>query len=192
MLIAGTLLFGAAAGSCQVSEDEAVDKASGLATSVAKTAAAIGRDTWYEPVDDPVLGPWGPTDGDHVNADLEAIDYMGETGTSIYAMASGVVAFAGENCDSNVPNKCYGNVVAVEHKHGIYSIYTHLSALPDLNKGDDVTRETVIGYMGESGCEGCGAHLHFVVRKNKGGLEDNSALFPGTPVPIRDGKLKPR
>ena len=121
---------------------------------------------------------------DHCDEDLYAVD-MNSSDTRIFPTAPGKVVFAGWNCDTNGAY-CYGNVVAIDHGNGLYSVYTHLvdGSFPTVTgtDADFVNYTTVIGEMGETGCPGCGAHLHFAVRRNTPGLTDpGSVLFGGTP-----------
>lgn len=189
-----TLLVGLLTTGCDETKDFARDAGSEFATSLAETATTEADARWYGPVKNAVIGGYAPGTPDHINADYEAIDYMGDDTTVIYPMMDGVVAFAGSNCSTNDPDaaSCYGNALAIDHGSGLYSVYTHLRDIPVFSRGDPVTRDTPIGVMGETGCEGCGVHLHFVVRRNSEGLTGAKALFEGTPVPIRSGQLSPR
>jgi len=55
----------------------------------------------------------------------------------------------------------YGNCVIVDHGLGLQSLYAHLSSL-DVQVGDAVTAETVLGRSGTTGLAG-GDHLHFAM-----------------------------
>lgn len=63
--------------------------------------------------------------------------------TDIHPVNSGKVIFAGEKALT-------GNVVAVDHGMGLVSLYMHLGSV-NVNVGDDVTKETVIGTSGRTG-----------------------------------------
>ncbi len=59
---------------------------------------------------------------------------------------------------------CNGNAkyVVVRHNYGgryIYSTYMHLSGYGNVRAGQYVTKDTIIGYMGTTGCS-TGEHLH--------------------------------
>ena len=89
----------------------------------------------------------------------QGIDYAAPTGTPIYAVANGKIAFYG------VMNG-YGNLVIVEHPGNYKTYYAHLSAFnPELGVGSDVRRGLEIGYVGSTG-RSTGPHLHFELRKN--------------------------
>lgn len=81
-----------------------------------------------------------------------AIDIGMATGTPVYSVAPGVVAYTGNYC---------GKAIVVWHNvngKNYSSLYCHLSAI-NVKKNQVVTKDTVIG---KSGCTGqCyGAHLH--------------------------------
>ena len=73
--------------------------------------------------------------------------------------------------------RCNGNakIVVVKHKYNngyVYSSYVHLSSYANIRVGQFVTKDTLIGYMGNTGCS-TGPHLHLEVAscfwKNNGG-----------------------
>ena len=79
---------------------------------------------------------------------------------------------------------CNGNakIVVIKHNYNgsyIYSSYVHLSGYGNISQGMQVTRDTVIGYMGTSGCS-TGPHLHVEISrchwKNNGGCTYNQYL----------------
>ena len=55
----------------------------------------------------------------------------------------------------------YGNCVIIDHGMGLQSLYAHLSSI-DVQVGDAVTAETVLGRSGTTGLAG-GDHLHFAM-----------------------------
>lgn len=62
---------------------------------------------------------------------------------------------------------CHGNakIVVVRHNYNgryIYSMYVHLSSYGNFGVGDRVTKDSIIGYMGTTGCS-TGEHLHLEV-----------------------------
>lgn len=94
-----------------------------------------------------------PTHPDgHTGIDLKAPE-----GSPVYAIASGVVAATGTNPKS-------GNWVLTLHEEGkVKAFYGHLLRIL-ATKGDEVTSDTVIGEVGETGnAAGRGAHLHYQV-----------------------------
>ena len=84
------------------------------------------------------------------------IDLAGPYGTPIYATADGTVGRAEWN------NGGYGNLVEIDHGHGIQTRYGHLSRYI-VSAGQHVTRGQLIAYMGSTG-RSTGSHLHYEVR----------------------------
>ena len=84
------------------------------------------------------------------------IDLAGPIGTPIYATADALVGRSEYN------NGGYGNLVELEHGHGIQTRYGHLSKSL-VTAGQRVKRGDVIGLMGSTG-RSTGSHLHYEVR----------------------------
>jgi len=84
----------------------------------------------------------------------EGIDYGAPTGTAVWAVADGVVTWAGRKG----PN---GNLVSVRHANGYESHYAHLSKI-HVKKGAHVTQKQVIARVGSTG-RSTGPHLHFAL-----------------------------
>jgi murein DD-endopeptidase MepM/ murein hydrolase activator NlpD len=85
------------------------------------------------------------------------LDFRGAVGTPIRTAAAGRVSFVG------VKNG-YGNVVEVDHGHGLLTRYAHLSAF-GVREGQAVQSGDRIALMGSTG-RSTGPHLHFEVRVN--------------------------
>ena len=85
------------------------------------------------------------------------MDIAGPTGQRIMASAAGRVTFAGRASG-------YGNLVKIDHGHGIETRYGHLSAF-NVKPGQLVERGQNIARMGSTG-RSTGPHLHFEVRLN--------------------------
>lgn len=83
------------------------------------------------------------------------VDIPGQTGTPIYATADGIVSHAGRQGG-------YGNLVQVNHGHGIETRYGHLSKIL-VADNTRVRRGQIIGLMGSTG-RSTGTHLHYEVR----------------------------
>jgi murein DD-endopeptidase MepM/ murein hydrolase activator NlpD len=83
------------------------------------------------------------------------IDLAGPMGTSIYATADGVVG------RTEWVNG-YGNLVELDHGHGIQTRYGHLSRSL-VAAGQHVKRGDLIALMGSTG-RSTGSHLHYEVR----------------------------
>lgn len=101
----------------------------------------------------------------------------------IYPIAAGSVhAIYSDSCTTtrfcaDMGYRCNGNakIVVVKHNYNggyIYSSYVHLSSYGNIYEGKFVSRDTVIGYMGNTGCSS-GPHLHLEIAscfwKNGGG-----------------------
>ena len=85
------------------------------------------------------------------------LDISAEKGTPILATAAGRVEVA-------APSGDYGNLVVVDHGHGLVTRYGHLSKF-SVWQGRDVKRGDVIGYIGATG-RATGPHLHYEVLAN--------------------------
>lgn len=85
------------------------------------------------------------------------MDFSGPEGEDIYAVAAGMVSFAGQKAG-------YGNVVEVTHGDGYVTRYAHASRLA-AKEGDIVAKDQVIAYMGSTG-RSTGTHLHYEVLAN--------------------------
>ncbi|HEX6374536.1 MAG TPA: M23 family metallopeptidase [Allosphingosinicella sp.] len=84
------------------------------------------------------------------------IDLAGAIGTPVYATADGVVGRSEWNSGG------YGNLVELDHGHGIQTRYGHLSKSL-VAAGQKVKRGDKIGLMGSTG-RSTGSHLHYEVR----------------------------
>ncbi|AVP99953.1 hypothetical protein C7S18_01345 [Ahniella affigens] len=84
------------------------------------------------------------------------IDFDGNMGDTILAVAGGVVSFAGNKTG-------YGKTVEIDHGNGLVTRYGHCSRL-DVQVGDPVRTGTQIAAMGSTG-RSTGTHLHFEVWK---------------------------
>lgn len=85
------------------------------------------------------------------------LDIGGPMGKEIVAPSNGVVVFAALEGG-------YGNVIVIDHGHGIKTRYGHLSAFK-VKPGDKVRRGQPIGAVGTTG-HSTGPHLHYEVRVN--------------------------
>jgi murein DD-endopeptidase MepM/ murein hydrolase activator NlpD len=91
------------------------------------------------------------------------IDFAGPEGTSVYAVAAGVVTWAG-------PRTGYGNIVEINHGDGYSTRYAHASAVT-VKVGDMVSKDQLVAYMGSTG-RSTGPHLHYEV------LDDGKQIDP--------------
>jgi murein DD-endopeptidase MepM/ murein hydrolase activator NlpD len=87
----------------------------------------------------------------------KGFDIANRNGTAVMASADGVVTFVGQK-------NGMGNVVVIDHGHGLLTRYAHLSK--SLKKrGESVKRGDIIAQMGSSG-RSTGPHLHYEVHLN--------------------------
>ena len=98
----------------------------------------------------PVLG---------INRPHLGVDFGAPFGTAVYAVADGVVSFAGWSGDA-------GRMVKIRHANGYETAYLHLSAYgPSITEGHRVQQWDVIGRVGQTGTA-TGAHLDYRIIKN--------------------------
>lgn len=86
------------------------------------------------------------------------IDFPGNIGDDVYAVADGVVAFSGMHFG-------YGNMVEIDHGNGYRTRYAHHSKNL-VRVGDVVKTGQKVGEMGRTG-RATGVHLHFEVWHNE-------------------------
>ncbi|MFO8083284.1 MAG: peptidoglycan DD-metalloendopeptidase family protein [Desulfobacterales bacterium] len=87
----------------------------------------------------------------------KGLDIAAKTGTVVKATADGRVTFAGKK-------GFYGNLVVIDHGHGMVTRYGHLNALT-VKRGDRVSRGDIVGKVGSTG-RSTGSHLHYEVHLN--------------------------
>ncbi len=85
----------------------------------------------------------------------DGVDLKAAEGTSIYAIGSGKVVFAGAYHG-------YGNLVVIRHTGSLTSHYGHCSKIL-VQVGDNVSAGSVVAQVGSTGIS-TGAHLHFELR----------------------------
>jgi len=85
------------------------------------------------------------------------IDITLPRGTPLHATADGVVSFA----DRSGGN---GNIVVIEHGHGLSTVYAH-NTRNSVKAGQTVKRGEVIAYSGSTGMS-TGPHVHYEVWRN--------------------------
>jgi murein DD-endopeptidase MepM/ murein hydrolase activator NlpD len=111
-----------------------------------------------------------------------AIDYGAPEGTSAFAVANGMVIYAGPKGD-------LGNFVEIRHANGMTTGYGHLSRIAaGVSVGRAIKQDDVVGYVGHTGLA-TGPHLHYIM--TRGGKPINpSSMKAEPPIPM-DGNLKP-
>jgi murein DD-endopeptidase MepM/ murein hydrolase activator NlpD len=87
----------------------------------------------------------------------------------VYPIAAGVVhKIYRDSCNSSwCAYGCNGNanIVVVKHNYNgsyLYSSYVHLRRYGNISEGQYVSKDTVLGYMGTTGCS-TGPHLHLEI-----------------------------
>jgi murein DD-endopeptidase MepM/ murein hydrolase activator NlpD len=83
------------------------------------------------------------------------VDFDGESGDSVFAVADGRVVLA-------EPLQVRGGAVILDHGLGVYSNYFHLLEIA-VQEGEGVSKGQIIGRMGSTGLS-TGAHLHWELR----------------------------
>jgi len=108
-----------------------------------------------------------------------AIDYAAPKGTPVWAVADGVVEFAGRKGGNGIQ-------VLLRHRAGYKTYYNHLWRLAKgVRRGARVEQKQVIGYVGSTGLS-TGPHLDYRVAKNGRFVNPLSEKFlPGDPVPAK-------
>ena len=87
----------------------------------------------------------------------QGVDIADKIGTPVKATAAGVVTCA-ERRGS------FGNLVVIDHGHGLVSLYGHLNEI-EVEPGQRVAKGQVIGKLGSTG-RSTGPHLHYEIRFN--------------------------
>ncbi len=96
----------------------------------------------------------------------KGLDIANRKGTEILATADGVVSFVGKKGN-------LGNIVVIDHGHGLTTRYAHLDKTLQ-KRGERVKRGERIAHMGNSG-RSTGPHLHYEVWLN--GIPVNPSKF---------------
>jgi len=105
-----------------------------------------------------------------------AIDYAAPTGTPVWAIADGIVQFAGRKGGNGIQ-------VLLRHRSGYKTYYNHLSRIArGVRGGARVSQKQVIGYVGSTGLS-TGPHLDYRVSHNGKFVNPLSERFvPGKPI----------
>jgi murein DD-endopeptidase MepM/ murein hydrolase activator NlpD len=119
------------------------------------------------------------------------VDFRAAVGTSVEAMASGIVEGTG-NTDIDCKGASFGNWVFIKYNNGLSSTYGHLSVI-SVKKGQVVKTGDVVGLSGGTkGVFGSGSstgpHLHVAVYASQGdGV--NKVEVKTVPSKSCDGKI---
>jgi murein DD-endopeptidase MepM/ murein hydrolase activator NlpD len=101
------------------------------------------------------------------------VDLVEEYGAPVHATAAGVVVSAGVAGG-------YGNMVEIDHGHGLATRYAHLSSI-EVVPGQTVGFGTVLGRIGATG-RATGPHLHYEVRIDGEPVDPERFLRAGVAV----------
>ena len=96
------------------------------------------------------------------------LDFRGDQGDSVYAIADGIVRLAAEEFYYN------GTFVLLDHGQGLSSVYLHLSKL-HVKNGDKVKKGDLIVEIGSTG-RSTGPHLHLGVQWYKKRIDPNNVI----------------
>lgn len=99
----------------------------------------------------------------------KGVDFAGQMGSEVLAVATGVVTRAG-------PASGYGNLVEINHGNGYSTRYGHNQEIL-VTVGDTVTRGQPIALMGSTG-RSTGPHVHFEVLRNGQQIDPLSFIDP--------------
>jgi murein DD-endopeptidase MepM/ murein hydrolase activator NlpD len=110
-----------------------------------------------------VNSPFGPRGGRF----HEGVDLAAPEGARVGASVAGRVVFAGVNDG-------FGNLVTIEHRLGVVTMYAHLSRI-SVHVGERVHAGEKVGRVGHTG-DATGPHLHFEVRLRGASVDPLPAL----------------
>ncbi len=102
-----------------------------------------------------------------VNSYHTGVDIANKMGTEIKSATYGIVKKVEQN------NKYYGNFIEIE-TDGVIFKYGHLQKT-NVNVGDEVTQESIIGLMGSTGMS-TGPHLHFEIKIDGSSVDPNQII----------------
>ncbi|GAA5147920.1 hypothetical protein GCM10023340_21060 [Nocardioides marinquilinus] len=138
-----------------------------LAVQAEQQARKIEENQWVLPLNPSIItatfGEYGLWSSYHTG-----LDFNGETGDPIHAIANGTVTFTGYD-------GAYGNKTVVTLEDGTELWYCHQTTI-GVSEGDVVTGGEVIGTVGTTG-NVTGSHLHVEVRPGGGDPVDPYAAF---------------
>ena len=88
----------------------------------------------------------------------KALDLIAYPKSVVWAPQDGIVVIKDRYAHS-------GNTIAIDHGHGIMSLFFHLDQFADINVGDRIKKGNPVGTVGKTGYA-TGYHLHWEMRVN--------------------------
>jgi len=116
----------------------------------------------------PLLARVGDGFGPRSSRFHAGVDLPAPAGTGVIASAPGTVTWA-------APRGSWGDLVTVDHGHGVRTMYAHLERI-DVKVGQWVAGGTVLGRVGSTG-DATGPHLHYEVRVHGAAIDPLRALL---------------
>jgi murein DD-endopeptidase MepM/ murein hydrolase activator NlpD len=120
--------------------------------------------------------PFGVGDTWHCTAACDrstphaGVDFPAAEGSGVPAIADGVAI--------RVPySSCLGNVLVIRHPDGMYSGYSHLSAI-HVGDGESVSRGQIVANVGNTGTCTTGPHLHLTLGDHLESYNDRITVDP--------------
>ncbi len=99
-------------------------------------------------------------------------DFSHNPNENVYSVASGYTVYTSPHTDDScTPESTFGCVIIARYPGNNYALYAHLDKI-FVSTGDSLTQSSLIGEMGETGCPGCGEHLHFGVLRPAHGIKN--------------------
>jgi murein DD-endopeptidase MepM/ murein hydrolase activator NlpD len=105
----------------------------------------------------------------------KGVDYFSKVPVPVFAAGDGKVRKLEYRAD-------YGNMIVIDHGHGVYTRYAHLESFGYIRKGDPVRAGDFIGRMGNTADIVLPRHLHYEVLTGRWGRTTGS--FALTPVDV--------
>lgn len=156
-----------------------LEQESSSAETIENQIARLIIGEWQLPVENPVLSS---VTKNHVNPpyrkSVPAWDFTVPYGTKIYPVKPGKTKYAGCNNAGG-----YGCWVWLDHGGGWESVYCHMiQGSIQVQEGQSVTRDTVLGKVGWTGVTSFGPHVHLEIRY-RGRQVDPETIY-GSPAEI--------
>lgn len=121
-----------------------------------------------------VIDPFGFIYRNNSKLGHYGIDFRMPVGTPVYSTNKGRVVLVARDFSKE------GNMIIINHGHGIFAVYMHLSRM-DVREGDMVGWGQKVGLSGESGAGVREPHLHFNIKVN--GIYVDPLIFIDTVNP---------